>query len=286
MPEQTIDTPDTSLAEKIVEVPVVRTPKKTPQVANTLVQHVVNAIEAERPKIIKQTGQKPIIQEKINQVTKHVQDPHVQFPTRLMKCPSVCRDRSPWSRLFRRPWRFHSCVLCRLLEKTVEGPQFQIVEKTAEVSQTQVIQGAQTSESLGIAPEHQPAQAETLEVEKIGALSPAESAVLVPVAVPKTFDSPRVQVVSIPVMAQKQVPSAPRFQKIVKMPKVQFSDGEVNMPVVAQRQVLMIPNVQKTVEVPQIQYVDKIVDAPVVAWTEDAPSDADRLQEEKASFGD
>ena len=68
-----------------------------------------------------------------------------------------------------------------------------------------------------------------------------------------------------PAMGQRQVPSAPR----VAMPKVQFSDGEVNMPVVAQRQVPMIPNVQKTVEVPQIQYVDKIVDAPVVARVED-----------------
>ena len=63
--------------------------------------------------------------------------------------------------------------------------------------------------------------------------------------------------------------AAPRVQKIVEMPKVQSSDGEVDMPVVTQRQVPMIPNVQKTVEVPQIQYVDKIVDAPVVAWTED-----------------
>ena len=63
--------------------------------------------------------------------------------------------------------------------------------------------------------------------------------------------------------------AAPRVQKIVEMPKVQFSDGEVDMPVVTQSQVPMISNVQKTVEVPQIQYVDKIVDAPVVAWTED-----------------
>ena len=45
--------------------------------------------------------------------------------------------------------------------------------------------------------------------------------------------------------------AAPRVQKIVEMPKVQSSDGEVDMPVVTQRQVPMIPNVQKTVEVPQ-----------------------------------
>ena len=46
--------------------------------------------------------------------------------------------------------------------------------------------------------------------------------------------------------------AAPRVQKIVEMPKVQSSDGEVDMPVVTQRQVPMIPNVLKTVEVPQI----------------------------------
>ena len=112
-----------------------------------------------------------------------------------------------------------------------------------------------------------------MEEVEIGALFPAESAVLVPVAVPKTFNSPQVQlidkVVSIPAMAQRQVPSAPRVQKIVEMSKVQFSDGRVDMPVVAERQVPMIPNVQKTVEVPQIQYIDKIVDAPVVARSED-----------------
>ena len=37
----------------------------------THVSHVVHTVEVERPRIIKQTVQKPIIQEKINQVTKH-----------------------------------------------------------------------------------------------------------------------------------------------------------------------------------------------------------------------
>ena len=102
---------------------------------------------------------------------------------------------------------------------------------------------------------------------------------------PKTLDSPRVQlidkVVSIPVVAQRQVPSAPRVQKIVEMPKGQFSDGEVNMPVVTQRQVPMISNVQKTVEVPQIQYVDKIVDAPVVARVEDVSVGAQTVSKKR-----
>ena len=53
----------------------------TQQVANTHVQHVVNTVEVEMPKIIKETVQRkrPIIQEKINQVTKHIKIPQVQF---------------------------------------------------------------------------------------------------------------------------------------------------------------------------------------------------------------
>ena len=114
--EQTIDTPATSLAEKIVGVAAVRTPEKTQQVANTLVQHVVNTIEAERPKIIKQTWQKPLIQEKIHQVTKHIEIPQVQFLNKVEEMPVNVQRQIPWSRLFRRPWRFHSCsVLTRRL---------------------------------------------------------------------------------------------------------------------------------------------------------------------------
>ena len=53
--------------------------EETKQVVNTHVQHVVNAFEAEMPKIIKETVQrkKPIINEKINQVTKHVEIPQL-----------------------------------------------------------------------------------------------------------------------------------------------------------------------------------------------------------------
>ena len=58
---QTVETLAISLAEKIIEIPVTRTQDKTQHVVvvNTHVQHAVNAVEAE----------KPIINEKINQVT-------------------------------------------------------------------------------------------------------------------------------------------------------------------------------------------------------------------------
>ena len=79
--EQTLANPAVSLAEKTVEIPVTRTQEKTQHDVNTHVQHVVNAIEAEMPKIIKETLQrkKPIINEKINQVTKHVEIPQLQM---------------------------------------------------------------------------------------------------------------------------------------------------------------------------------------------------------------
>ena len=111
---QIIESPTLSLAEKIVEMPVTQ---KTQQVANTHVQHVVNAVEAEMPKIIKETVQRkrPVINEKINQVTKHPEVPQIQ-----------------------------------VVEKTVEGPQLQIVEQIVETPETQTIQGIQTSESLNI----------------------------------------------------------------------------------------------------------------------------------------
>ena len=61
--ELIIANPAISLAEKTVEMLVTRTEEKTQHVVNTCVQHAVNAVEAE----------KPIINETINQVTKHVE---------------------------------------------------------------------------------------------------------------------------------------------------------------------------------------------------------------------
>ena len=84
---------------------------------------------------------------------------------------------------------------------------------------------------------------------------------------------------------QRQVPATQRVQKVVEMPRVQFSDGAVDMPVITQRQVPMISNLQRTVEVPQIQYVDKIVDAPVVAAHQPIPVDAEIFRVEDVSVG-
>ena len=77
--EQT--TPATSLVERIVEMPVTR---KTQQGVNTHVQHVVNTVEVERPKLIKET-----VQEKINHVTKHVKVQQVQVVAETAEIPQV-----------------------------------------------------------------------------------------------------------------------------------------------------------------------------------------------------
>ena len=117
----------------------VQTQEKTRQVTNPQVQHVVNAVEAEMPKIIKETMQRkrPIINEKINQVTKHAEVSQVQ-----------------------------------VVEKTVEGPQLQIVEQIVETPEAQTIQGIQTSECLDTAPFRQVSQAGVGEVHPTGVVKP------------------------------------------------------------------------------------------------------------------
>ena len=77
--EQSSETPATSLAEMIVEVPVIQTPERTQQSVNTSVHYIVDTVEVEKPKIIDETVQESAIQDKINQVTKHIKIPQVQF---------------------------------------------------------------------------------------------------------------------------------------------------------------------------------------------------------------
>ena len=56
--EKTTETPAISFVEKIVEMLVTQTQEKTQQVTSTHVQHVVNTVKVEKPKIIKETLQR------------------------------------------------------------------------------------------------------------------------------------------------------------------------------------------------------------------------------------
>ena len=113
--EQTI--PAILLAEKIVELSVIQTGERTQQGVNTHAQHIVNTVEVERSEIIKQTGQKPIIQEKINLVTKHVEMPVTQCTDNVVDIPVV------------------ACELhwCRSMAETAEIPQLQITDQVVDV---------------------------------------------------------------------------------------------------------------------------------------------------------
>ena len=124
---QTIDTPGISLAEKIVEGPVTQIQGKTQQGMKTHAQHVVNTVEVEKPKIIELTVQrkKPIIQEKINQVTKHVEIPLSQFTDKVVDKPVVVQ-------------RQISTVLT--VQKNIEIPQLQITDEVVEVPAVLIVQ--------------------------------------------------------------------------------------------------------------------------------------------------
>ena len=82
--EQTIEPPTVFLVGTIFEVPVIQTQRRTHQGENTHVQHVVDTVEVE----------KHIIQEKINQVTKHIDIPPLQFTEKVIDIPVVAQGQA------------------------------------------------------------------------------------------------------------------------------------------------------------------------------------------------
>ena len=128
----------------IVEVLVIQTQGRTPQGVDTHFQHVVNTDEVERLKIIKQTGQKPIFQEKINQATKHGS---AQKTTEIPKL---------------------QCIDEAIDDTVVQVPRVQVVVKNRwDPTQTQTIQSTRTSKSLGGAPVRQKGEAEAVKVDMV-----------------------------------------------------------------------------------------------------------------------
>ena len=81
---QIIETPAISLAEKIVEVPVIQTQEKTQQGVNTHVQHVVDTVEVEKHNI----------QEKINQETKRIEVPPLQLIDKAVDIPVAAQRQA------------------------------------------------------------------------------------------------------------------------------------------------------------------------------------------------
>ena len=165
--EQDIEPPALSLVAKIVEMPVTR---KTQQGVNTHVQHVVNTVEVERPKLVKET-----VQEKINQVTKHAkvprvcavkktaEIPQVQFLDKVDEIPVVAQRqismetvqktmKIPQLQCVDKVVDNPEAPQVHVSEETVEIAQLQAAEKIVETPETQAIQSIQTPESLDTAP--------------------------------------------------------------------------------------------------------------------------------------
>ena len=193
----------------------------------------------EKPKLVKLTVQrkKPIIQEKINQVTEQVEVPHVQFLTKVDDMPVVVQRQMSTAQTVQKAMEV---PLLQFTDKVVDNPvvvhrqiSTETVQKTMETPQSQCID-------------------EMIDV-------PVVSVVQVPRAcvVKKTVENPQFQTV-------EKSAEDPQTQTIHGT-QTSESSGNASFRQAAQAAL----RVQKTVEVPQIQYVDKIVDAPVVAWTED-----------------
>ena len=107
---------------------------------NPHVQHVVHTVEVEKPKIIDETVQKSTIQEKINQVTKHVEVPLVQFLDKVEEIPVVAQRQihivvqtiqktTDTAQL--------QCIDEAIEDHVVQVPQVQVSEKTVDISQLQ-----------------------------------------------------------------------------------------------------------------------------------------------------
>ena len=133
--QQTIETPAISLAERVVEAP-----DTTQHVVNTHVQHVVNTVEVERPKLAKET-----VQEKINQVTKHIKIPQVQFLNKVDDMlVDVQQQIHPMAQTVQKiteipQLQFPDQVVDVPVVVQRQVPSIETVQKTVEVPQTQSI---------------------------------------------------------------------------------------------------------------------------------------------------
>ena len=209
--EQTIEDPAIPLVEKTVEMPVIRKKEKTQHVVNTHVQHVVNTVEVERSKLIKETQhrKKPIINEKINQMTKHIKIPQVQF---LNKVDDMLVDVQQQIR-----------PMTQTVQKTTEIPQLQFPDQVVDVPvmvQRQV-SSIETVQKTVEVPQTQSIVKELRSKFEVGHTSEVPRQLR---SVQKTVEVPRVQyidkVADIPVDMQRQVSTTQAAQDIEEVEDV------------------------------------------------------------------
>ena len=162
--EQTVETPDITLGEKIVAGPVTQ----TQQVVNTSVQQVVDTAEVE----------KHIIHEKINQVTRHVEIPLLQIVKKTVEVPEVpplqftdkVDDIPVVAPRQISQLQVDDKVVDVPVVLVVQAPLVQVMAETAEIPQLQVVEKiGEIPEWLNFARENFPVciPRETLQQNKI-----------------------------------------------------------------------------------------------------------------------
>ena len=205
------------LVEKTVEMPDTRTQDKTQHVVNTHVQHVVNTVEVERPKLAKET-----VQEKINQVTKHIKIPQVQF---LNKVDDMLVDVQQQIR-----------PMAQTVQKTTEIPQLQFPDQVVDVPvvvQRQV-PSIETVQKTVEVPQTQSIVKELRSKFEVGHTSEVPRPIR---SVQKTVEVPRVQyidkVADISVDMQRQMST---------IQAAQYIDEVEDVPALTQSEVPNIPD--------------------------------------------
>ena len=280
--EQTIDARDASLAEMIVHVPVIQTPEKAQQVVNTSVQHVVDTVEVEMPKIIEQTVQKPIIQEKTKQVTKHIDVPRVQFLDKADDMPVVVQRQVSMAQTVQKTMEVPPS---QFIYKVVDTPVVAQLRQTDQVVDAPVVSVAQaphvpcsgavqtvqktaeTSDSLGIAPEHQVAETakipQLLSDAQCSQVQAVEQTVEIPLLqiVKKTVEIPEIQTVR-GTQTSESLGTAPARQVIEIEAPLPTESASSIFPVVVGEHVALAPAVTHGHAAPVVVYMTP---APIVA---------------------
>ena len=238
--EQTIENPAILLVEKIVEMPVTR---KTQQGVNTHVQHVVNTVEVERPKLAKET-----VQEKINQVTKHIKIPQVQF---LNKVDDMLVDVQQQIR-----------PMAQTVQKTTEIPQLQFPDQVVDVPvvvQRQV-PSIETVQKTVEVPQTQSIVKELRSKFEVGHTNEVRAR--------NRSDKDAQEKANL--TNQRQVTAIRSAQKTVEVPRVQYIDKVADIPVDVQRRGSPVQDTQ------HINEIEDVPDDPCLSET----ANEDRLEHE------
>ena len=157
--EETIETLVIPFVEKIVDMLVKQTREKTQQAANMHVQHVVNTVEVETPKIIKEAvrGKKSVIREKINQVAEHIKNLQIPYTNKVVDLMKdvfvVMQQQMPVQKIAETsqsqfPYKVdempvavqRQISMVQIVQKTMEIPQLQCIHKVVDDFVVQVPQ--------------------------------------------------------------------------------------------------------------------------------------------------